>query len=61
MHVCRNSLPTATGDTAAALGYINMLPAELLVVLSRLALQKWRGALMRDIGVHRLISFYTLP
>ena len=32
MHANRNSLPTAAPVTTAALGYINMLPAGLLVV-----------------------------
>ena len=42
MHVGRNSLPTATGVATATLGYMNMLPAELLVVLPTAALQQWR-------------------
>ena len=42
IHASHNSLPTATGVTTAVLGYVNMPPAKLLVVVSMAALQQWR-------------------
>ena len=54
MHANRNSLPTAAPVTTAALGYINMLPAGLLVVFiygctTAVAMS------IDEIGVHALV------